>query len=111
MLPVTPPSVLSVETLPNVIESIKDLITTAGHPPNLESVRQVDRQLKLCKNPEKVVGSAAYLAKKAEEAMKAELKRNKKAVQVQQETADGDPFGTELEASSTGLVDYDDDDD
>jgi cyclin H len=102
---------LSAETLPMVIDDIKAYITSAGHPPNLEAVREVDRRLKLCKNPEKVVGSSAYLAKKADEAKNAEEKRNRKAAEVQQTINDGDPFGNELGASRTAIVDYDDDED
>jgi cyclin H len=56
-------------------------------------VREVDRRLKLCKNPEKVVGSKAYLARKAEDERKAEEKRSKKAMDVQE---DADPFGEKL---------------
>jgi len=96
---------LSADTLPVVVDSIKSLITSTGHPPDLEAVREVDRRLKLCKNPEKVVGSSAYLAKKAEEAKKVEEKRNRKAVGLHH---DGDPFGNEL---GVDVVDDDDDDD
>lgn len=109
--PNPPSSLLSEATLPTITEAIKTLITSAGFPPNVESVREVDRRLKLCKNPEKVVGSSAYLARKAEEEKKAEQKRNKKAGEVHQAMVDGDPFGNELEGRRPGLVDYDDDDD
>ena len=110
---VSSPSHLSADTLPIVIDGIKSLITSAGHPPNLEAVREVDRRLKLCKNPEKVVGSSAYLAKKAEEAKKLEEKRTRKAVELElhQATTDGDPFGNELGASRPDAIEYDDDDD
>lgn len=102
---------LSADTLPVVIDNIKSLITSAGHPPNLEAVREVDRRLKLCKNPEKVVGSSAYLAKKAEEAKKVEEKRNRKAFELHQVIVmDGDPFGNEL-GGSRPAADVDDDDD
>lgn len=101
---------LSADTLPVVIDGIKSFITSVGHPPNLEAVREVDRRLKLCKNPEKVVGSSAYLARRAEEAKKAEEKRNRKAVDVHQTITDGDPFGTELGASQPDMIDDDDDD-
>lgn len=103
-------SLLSSDTLPVVIEAIKTLITGMGVTPDVESVREVDKRLRLCKNPEKVVGSVAYLAKKAENEKKAEEKRNKKAVEVHQAMVDGDPFGNEL-GERPGLVDYDDDDD
>ncbi|KAF8973886.1 cyclin-like protein [Flammula alnicola] len=96
-------------SLPKFIEDIKVMITSHGHPPNVESVREVDRRLKLCKNPEKVVGSKAYIARKQEEERLAEEKRNKKA-ELQKGMDDEDPFGNVL-AQKRGLVDYDDDDD
>ncbi|KAH9486787.1 Cyclin mcs2 [Psilocybe cubensis] len=97
------------------INEIKEMITSQGHPPNIESVREVDRRLKICKNPEKVVGSKAYLARKRDEERIAEEKRNKKVAELQKELDESDPFGTELgdkrRALAGGLVDYDDDDD
>lgn len=106
-----PPSLLSTQSLAGITERIQLLITSVGHPPNVDSVREVDRRLKLCKNPEKVVGSQAYLAKKAELEKQAEDRRTKKAVEVNQAMADGDPFGIVLADRPVGLVDYDDDDD
>ncbi|KAF6766339.1 cyclin-like protein [Ephemerocybe angulata] len=96
---------------PNVIEEIKTLIQTQGHPTNVEAVREVDRRLRLCKNPEKVPGSKAYMAKKAAEEKKAEEKRLKKAETLQKAMDEGDPFGSEIPKSRVGLVDYEDDDD
>ncbi|PFH54611.1 hypothetical protein AMATHDRAFT_72391 [Amanita thiersii Skay4041] len=101
----------SMSTLPLVLESIKSLIRTSGHPPDVESVREVDRRLRICKNPEKVPGTRAYMAKRAEEERIAEEKRARKIEEVQKATA-GDPFGDELQNTGQlpGLVDYDDDD-
>ncbi|KIJ68295.1 hypothetical protein HYDPIDRAFT_165187 [Hydnomerulius pinastri MD-312] len=96
--------------LENTLGAIKYLITQAGQPPDVEAVREVDRRLKLCKNPEKVVGSKAYLARKAEEERKAEAKRNKKAEDVRRAIEGGDPFGSELNEAER-LQDLDDDDD
>ncbi|KAF7436962.1 hypothetical protein PC9H_003796 [Pleurotus ostreatus] len=101
----TPPAALDA-----TVEAIKSMIVNFGHPPNVNDVRDIDRRLKICKNPEKVVGSKAYLAKKAEEERKAEEKRNKKAVESQNAMANGDPF-EELGHKKEALVDYDDDDD
>ena len=67
-------------------------------------IREVDRRLKLCKNPEKVVGSSAYLAKKAKGERLAAEKRTKKADEVRTNTV-GDPFGDEIGAT------FDDDND
>ncbi|KAI0932345.1 hypothetical protein AcW2_001003 [Taiwanofungus camphoratus] len=93
-----------------VIEPIKLTITTHGAPPDVEAVREVDRRLKLCKNPEKVVGSNAYLKRQEEAERKAEEKRKRKAEEVRKAMEDGDPFGSEL-AGKAGLDDDDDDDD
>lgn len=96
---------------PKVIEEIKSLILSQGCPPQVEAVREVDRRLRLCKNPEKVPGSKAFLAKKAAEEKLAEEKRLKKAATQNKAIAEGDPFGGGIPASRPGLVDYDDDDD
>ena len=87
------------------IPSLCAVIQDGTELPGVEMVREVDRRLKLCKNPEKVVGSSAYLAKKAEEDRLATAKRTKKADEIR--NADGeDPFGSEL-----GVALDDDDDD
>ncbi|KAF9240914.1 cyclin-like protein [Melanogaster broomeanus] len=101
------------DTLESTIGTIKYLITQTGHPPDVEAVREVDRRLKLCKNPEKVVGSKAYLARKVEEERKAEVKRNKKADDVRRAIEGDDPFGSSLdEAERTPkMQELDDDDD
>jgi len=95
----------SLSTLHSTLSAIRALIESAARPVDVESVRGVDLRLKLCKNPEKVVGSKAYLAKKAEDERKAEEKRNRKAADA---LTEGDPFGDELAGR---LVDYEDDDD
>jgi cyclin H len=74
--------------------------------PGVDMIREVDRRLKLCKNPEKVVGSSAYLAKKAEGERLAAEKRTKKADEIRTNMIGGDPFGSEL-----GAITLDDDDD
>ncbi|KAK0481870.1 cyclin-like protein [Armillaria novae-zelandiae] len=88
------------------VDRVKAIIQSSSRPPDVESVREVDRRLRLCKNPEKVVGSKAYLARKAEQEKKAEEKRSRKAAEVGE---DDDPFGIEL--GRPKLVDDDDDDD
>ncbi|KAF7969233.1 hypothetical protein HWV62_27953 [Athelia sp. TMB] len=100
--------------LESSLEAIKVLVTQLGSSPAVDSVRTVDRRLKLCKNPEKVVGSKAWLAKKAEEDKKAEDKRNKKANEVRKAMESGDPFGEELTGQDKEdiikeIVDEDDD--
>lgn len=97
--------------LPQVIDDIKRLITSQGHTPDVESVREVDRRLRICKNPEKVIGSKAFLARKLEDERVAEEKRSKKVAEMQEGASNGDPFGNELSKTRQLLVDYDDDDD
>ena len=97
-----------------VIDDIKHLITSQGHTPDVESVREVDRRLRICKNPEKVIGSKAFLARKLEDERLAEEKRSKKAAEMaemQEGANNSDPFGNELSKTRQLLVDYDDDDD
>ncbi|KAF8844057.1 cyclin-like protein, partial [Paxillus ammoniavirescens] len=103
----------ALETLESTIGTVKYLITQTGQPPDVEAVREVDRRLKLCKNPDKVVGSKAYLARKVEEDRKAEAKRNKKAEDVRRAIEGDDPFGSALNeaerAQRMGELDEDDD--
>ncbi|KAI0257570.1 cyclin-like protein [Lactifluus subvellereus] len=94
------------DTALEAIRTIKRMITQDGDIPSVEVVREIDLRLKLCKNPEKVVGSKAYLAKKAKEEREAELKRMRKAETVRKAVEQGDPFGEEL----AGRGNLDDDD-
>ncbi|KAH0838423.1 cyclin-like protein [Lanmaoa asiatica] len=101
------------ETPQSVVNAIKILITNSGHPPDVEAVREVDRRLKSCKNPEKVIGTKAYLARKAEEERKAEAKRNKKAEDVRRALEGDDPFGSTVNEGQRPqrMEEFDDDDD
>jgi len=87
------------------IPSLCTIIQDGSKLPGVEMIREVDRRLKLCKNPEKVVGSSAYLAKKAEEERVAAEKRTKKADEIRNISGE-DPFGSELGAT----LDDDEDD-
>ncbi|KAH7915381.1 cyclin-like protein [Hygrophoropsis aurantiaca] len=101
------------ELLKDTLGAINAMVTQNGHPPDIESVREVDRRLKLCKNPEKVVGSKAYLARIAEEERLSERKRNKKAEDVRRALGEGaDPFGSDLsdKEQAKRLAELDDDD-
>ncbi|KAI0307791.1 cyclin-like protein [Multifurca ochricompacta] len=94
------------DTALEAIESIKRTITRDGDIPSVDVVREIDRRLKICKNPEKVVGSKAYLLKKAKEEKEAELKRVRKAESTRKAAEQDDPFGEEL----AGRANLDDDD-
>lgn len=84
------------KVLTETSSAISNLITQDGQPPDVEAVREVDRRLRLCKNPEKVVGSKAYLARQAEEERRAEEKRTRKVQDIRNAIEEGDPFGSEL---------------
>lgn len=102
----SPPSTEADEILA-ILEPIKATITAQGQLPDVEAVREVDKRLKLCKNPEKVVGSNAYNKKQEEKQRKADEKRKRKADSVRRAMAADDPFGSELGEKD----DFDDDDD
>lgn len=100
----------SEESVLSVLEPIKAMVLTEGAPPDVEAVREVDRRLKLCKNPEKIPGTNAYNKKMAEKQRKADAKRLRKAELVRQAMEQGDPFGSSL-VGQADLDDEDDDDD
>lgn len=95
----------------DVLEPIKAIILRDGAPPDVEAVREVDRRLRLCKNPEKIVGSNAYNKKLQEKEKKAEEKRKRKAEAAHIAMEEGDPFGSELAKKAAAELDDDDDDD
>jgi cyclin H len=97
------------DAINHILEPIKAMILEQGSPPDVEAVREVDRRLKLCKNPEKIPGSNAYNKRLAEKQRKADEKRLRKAELVRKAMEDGDPFGSTL-ANHVELDDDDDDD-
>lgn len=100
------PSPTSEVVVLELLEPIKAAVSHEGTIPEVEVVREIDRRLKLCKNPEKVVGSNAYNRKQEEAERRAAEKRTRKADLIRKAMADGDPFGNELVGGE-----FDDDDD
>lgn len=96
----------------SIVKDIGEMITRDGSGTDVEKVRDVDRRLRLCKNPEKVPGSKAYLAKRAEQEAKEKEKRARKAGDTKRAMESGDPFGEELDSQNgrDGSLDEDDDD-
>lgn len=90
------------------IAAIEDMIETGGTGPDVEAVREVDKRLRLCKNPEKIIGSNAYNAKRAEGEAKARERRVRKE-ESRRATDGGDPFGDELAVDADTSLDDDDD--
>lgn len=45
-----------------ILPQIGKMIVDQGKPPNVESVREIDKRLRICKNPEKVEGTKAYVS-------------------------------------------------
>lgn len=98
------------ETALSIAARIEAMIRRDGNTPDVERMRDVDRRLRLCKNPEKVPGSKAFLAKKAEEEAKLKEKRERKAEDVRRAIEAGDPFSRELGMLAGVDGDLDDDD-
>lgn len=97
------------QILLDTIEPIKQMILRDGDIPAVEVVREIDRRLRLCKNPEKIVGSKAYLKKKAKDEQEATEKRERKA-EVVRKAAEADPFGDTLDENVQNMAALDDDD-
>ena len=95
----------------DVLGPIVEIILRDGSPPDVEAVREVDRRLRLCKNPEKIPGTNAYIKKQQEQERKAEEKRLRKAAAARIAMEEGDPFGSELARKAAEEYDDDDDDD
>ena len=85
-----------------VIGDIGQMIQEHGNGPDVEAVREVDKRLRLCKNPEKVAGTKAYNAKKAEGETKARERRVRKE-ESRRLSEGGDPFGDELSSREMSL--------
>lgn len=92
------------------IGAIEDMIRTRGSDPDVEAVREIDKRLRLCKNPEKVIGSKAYNAKKEDGETKAREKRVRKE-ETRRSSDGGDPFGDELSSRASIEADTSLDDD
>ncbi|EJD41505.1 cyclin-like protein [Auricularia subglabra TFB-10046 SS5] len=86
--------------LTSVLDSISFTIDADGASPPVEVVREIDRRLKLCKNPEKVPGSRAFLRRQAEIEAIAAAKRKKKADRARAAMAAEDPFGDGMGANN-----------
>jgi len=99
----------------SLLPAISDMIVQEGKPPDLERVREIDKRLKICKNPERVMGTKAYLKKQAEEEAKAKEKREKKAAEIRALEDARDPFGGELDPEGAAKIErakqLDEDDD
>jgi cyclin H len=75
-----------------LLEPLAELIRTQGALPDVDAVREVDRRLKVCKNPEKVPGTRAFLAREDAETQAAADKRARKAAAAQSAMDAEDPF-------------------
>jgi cyclin H len=100
------------EGMAGVIEDIKTMIKRDGGIPSVDAVREVDRRLKLCKNPEKDPNSKAYQAKLAREKEQEDEKRNRKAEDARKAQTEEELFGSSLAnaGDEDGGLDDDDDD-
>ncbi|KAF8578523.1 cyclin-like protein [Ramaria rubella] len=99
------------EILFTILPTIQELIIKGGVGPEVEVVREVDRRLRICKNPEKVKGSKAWLKKQEEAEEAAKEKRVRKAEEARKAMEADDPFGGHLVEQGEPRIDFDDDDD
>ena len=53
-------SVIGETMLEKIVGEVEEMIREEGVEAEVEAVREVDRRLRTCKNPEKMVGSKAY---------------------------------------------------
>jgi len=86
----------SEEAALSIVEPIVEMIKSDGVVPDLSLVTVIDRNLKLCKNPEKIVGSRAYMIRQAEQEAAAAAKRAKKAQETRAAMDASNPFGDDL---------------
>jgi len=85
------------------------MISKDGVEPALEVVKEVDKRLRICKNPEKVKGSKAWLKRQKEAEEAAREKRIRKAEEARK-AMEEDPFGPKLDENIVDKIDDDDDD-
>ncbi|KIJ42027.1 hypothetical protein M422DRAFT_171760 [Sphaerobolus stellatus SS14] len=96
--------------LNSIVPDILAMMEKDGVEPALEVVKQVDKRLKICKNPEKVKGSKAWLKRQKEVEEAATEKRMRKAEEARKAMED-DPFGGKLDEDVPPIKPIDDDDD
>ncbi|KAG8923288.1 hypothetical protein FRC03_005211 [Tulasnella sp. 419] len=97
------------DSLFEVVRTIEIVIQQDGSGPEVEVVREVDKRLRICTNPEYVPGSKAYLAKQAQIETEAAAKRAKRAEEVKRESMMDNPFGNDLtnEVGAPGATIFD----
>lgn len=75
-----------------IIDPIQDLVERASKSVDVEAVREVDRRLRYCKNPEKDPNSSLYKKRQAEKETEMMSKKAKKDQARREEEEAGDPF-------------------
>jgi cyclin H len=84
-------------TVKKLCEEIESVVEREAALIDVEAVREVDRRLRTCKNPEKTAGSVVYENKKAAESRRASERKDEKLA-VARMLEDEDPFGGNLQA-------------
>jgi cyclin H len=86
-------------TSSKICKDIESLVEREAKIIDVEAVREVDRRLRTCKNPEKTAGSVVYEKKKAVELKRASKRKDEKlAIARQAMLEEEDPFGGTLAA-------------
>lgn len=90
-------------TMKKICKDIESIVEREAKPIDVEAVREVDRRLRTCKNPEKTAGSVVYENKKAAEYKRASDRKDEKmAIARQAMQEEEDPFGGNLKAKAVG---------
>lgn len=85
----------------NICKEIASLVEREAKAIDVEAVREVDRRLRTCKNPEKTAGSVVYESKKAAETRRATERKDEKDANARQAMLEEeDPFGGNLQDKS-----------
>lgn len=99
----------SLDMLDRTTSDIITMITDHGHPPQTDTVRGVDRRLRICTNPARIPGTKAFIARQEEDERKEQEKRVRKAEEIQRVMDNSDPFADDAEKERVATL-LDDDD-
>jgi len=80
-----------------ICADIGSIVEREARAIDVEAVRDVDRRLRTCKNPEKTAGSAVFESKRAAEVQRASERHGEKIANIRQAMQENeDPFGGNL---------------
>lgn len=85
----------------NLCKEIGSIVEREAKTIDVEAVREVDRRLRTCKNPEKTAGSVVFESKRAAEDQRVSERNNEKLARERQAMQEEeDPFGGKLRSKA-----------